>query len=190
MEARLGATLTASGAIFAARRECYRPIPNNAILDDFITPMNARRLGYRVLYDPEAVGTEIAADTVAGEFTRRVRLAAGSFRALPYLIRTPLKGFALVAFLSHKLMRWMVCFPLIGMFVSTVLLLQHPLYRVLFAGEVAFLLWAGLGLAFRDRLQRIPGALLGYFLFAMNAAFLIGFVKAVSGRDIAWHRTT
>ena len=36
--------------------------------------MRARRLGFSVLYDPEAVAIEFPASTVSGEFTRRVRL--------------------------------------------------------------------------------------------------------------------
>jgi len=190
MEARLGATLTASGAIYAVRRECYRPVPPATILDDFLTPMNARTLGYRVLYDPEAVGTEVAAETVSGEFTRRVRLAAGSFRALPHLLRGRLRGFALMAFVSHKLMRWIVPFPLIGILLCSLLLLDQPFYRLMFVGEIVFLLWAAAGLAFRRHLESIPGALVGYFLVAMNTAFLVGFVKSIFWREIKWHRTT
>src|SRR5207302_1105957 len=75
MEARLGATLAASGAIYAVRRTCYRPLATQDLIDDFLLPMNARTLGYRVLYDPEALATEFAATSVAAEFTRRVRLA-------------------------------------------------------------------------------------------------------------------
>ncbi len=67
MEARLGATLTASGAIYALRRKCFRPLRTDDIIDDFVLPMHARALGYRVLYDPEAVATEFAASSVKGE---------------------------------------------------------------------------------------------------------------------------
>jgi cellulose synthase/poly-beta-1,6-N-acetylglucosamine synthase-like glycosyltransferase len=190
MEARMGATLTASGAIFAVRRECFCPILPNTILDDLIIPMNARKLGYQVCYDPEAVAAEVAAESVAGEFMRRVRIAVGSFRALPQLIRMRLRGFALIAFLSHKLMRWIVPFPLLGALVCSVLLVRHPLYQIMFACEAIFLLWAGIGLAFRRRLEGVPGALVGYFLLAMNAAFLVGFFKVIFRREITWQRTS
>lgn len=190
MEARMGATLTASGAIFAVRRECFCPIPPSTILDDLIIPMNARKLGYQVCYDPEAVAAEVAAPSVAGEFMRRVRIAVGSFRALPQLIRMRLRGIALIAFLSHKLMRWIVPFPLLGTLVCSILLLRHPLYQIVFACEAMFLLWAGIGLVFRRRLESVPGALVGYFLLAMNAAFLVGFVKVIFRREVTWQRTS
>src|SRR5439155_5431425 len=86
MEARLGVTLGASGAIYALRCECYFPLAPNTIMDDFLIPMTARHAGYRVLYDPEARATDVAASSVAGEFARRVRVAAGSYRILGSLL--------------------------------------------------------------------------------------------------------
>ena len=130
MEARLGITLTASGAIYALRRQCYRPLAPNVMIDDFVVPMNARKLGYRVLYDPEAVAIEFGAASVAGEFTRRVRLAVGSFRALGEFVRTPFHPFTYIAFLSHKLLRWILPFLMIGLLVSNMVLWTSPFYRI------------------------------------------------------------
>ncbi len=189
MEARLGATLTASGAIYALRRKCYLPLAADAVIEDFVIPMNARRLGYEVVYDPEAVATDFAAASVRGEFTRRVRLAVGSFRNISELIRTPLPSFTRLAFFSHKLLRWVVPILLIGMFVSNALLWDKPLYRIAFTGQLVFYLWAGIGFLFHHRLQRVRFALVGYFLLAMNLAFLVGFIRVLFGRTQAtWER--
>jgi cellulose synthase/poly-beta-1,6-N-acetylglucosamine synthase-like glycosyltransferase len=191
MEARLGATLTASGAIYALRRACYQPLPPGSVLEDFLIPMNARKQGYRVLYDPEAVGTEFAASTVGGEFTRRVRLAVGSFRALGDLLRVPLRGFTMLAFVSHKLLRWVVPFLLIGMLVSNVFLVNHSYYGLAMAAQAIFYLWAALGYLFRQRMQRVRFALVGYFLLAMNLAFLVGFFRYLLGRqEVTWQRVS
>jgi cellulose synthase/poly-beta-1,6-N-acetylglucosamine synthase-like glycosyltransferase len=191
MEARLGATLTASGAIYALARAAYQPLPPGSVLEDLLIPMNARKQGYRVLYDPEAVGTEFAASTVGGEFTRRVRLAVGSFRALGELIRIPLRGFTMLAFVSHKLLRWAVPFLLIGMLASNVLLVNHSYYGVALAGQVIFYLWAALGYLFRDRMKRLRFGLVGYFLLAMNLAFLVGFFRYLLGRqEVTWQRVS
>jgi len=189
MEARLGATLTASGAIYAIRRRCYRPLASDAVIEDFVIPMNARRLGYRVVYDPEAVGTEFAAASVRGEFARRVRLAVGSFRNLGNLMSTPLPRFAQLAFISHKLLRWMVPFLLMGMLLSNAALYHSSPYRLALAGQLFFYLWAGMGFLFHNRLQKIRFALIGYFLLAMNLAFLIGFIRVMFGRtQTTWER--
>ena len=73
MESRLGATVNASGAIYALRRKCFVPLRAGDLIDDFLIPMNARKLGYRVIEDPEAVATEFSVDTVKSEFARGAR---------------------------------------------------------------------------------------------------------------------
>jgi cellulose synthase/poly-beta-1,6-N-acetylglucosamine synthase-like glycosyltransferase len=189
MEARIGATLTASGAIYALRRCCYPRLPADTVLEDLVIPMNARKLGYRVLYDPEAVGTDFAASSVAGEFTRRVRVATGSFRALGQVVRTPLGPVTAFAFFSHKFLRWILPLPLIALLVSSGLLWDRPLYRAIFLGQLGFYLWATLGFLFRQRLQRLRFGLLGYYLLAIHLAFLVGFIHFLRGRKAtAWQR--
>lgn len=191
MESRLGATLTADGPIYAVRREAFRPLEPDVVLDDFVIPMNARKLGYRVLYDPEARAIDIAAESVASEFTRRVRLAVGSFQALGNLIRIPFDPFTYLAFVSHKLLRWMLPFFMIGLLVSSVFMLDNPFYQTAFIGQLLFYLWAAAGFIFRRRLGRIRYALIGYYLLAMHLAFLVGFIRFVSGRaDVKWQRVS
>ncbi len=189
MEARLGATLTASGAIYALRRKCYRPLTPEDVIDDFVVPMRARKLGYRVLFDPEAEAVEFAGASVKDEFTRRVRLAVGSFRALGELARVPMDAISAWSFFSHKLLRWVLPFLLIGLLASNLFLLDRPLYRALLYGQGAVYLWAMLGFLFRERVRRVPLALLCYYLMAINVAFLVGFVRYLGGRrETAWQR--
>lgn len=191
MESRLGATLTASGAIYAIRRECYQPLEAGALIDDLLIPMRARGKGFKVLYDPEATATEFAASDVSGEALRRTRLAAGSFRALPELLRTPMPGFTFLAFISHKLLRWIFPFLLIGLLISNGCLLNSIFYQVLFLGQLSFYAWACLGVLFRRRLQQIPYALAAYFMLAMNLAFLKGFYRSfLTRKEGAWERVS
>ena len=189
MESRIGVTLTASGAIYALRRQCFVPLSADTLVEDLVVPMTARRLGFRVLYDPQARGTDFAASTVAGEFARRVRIATGSFRALGGLLRGPLDPVTAFAFVSHKLLRWMLPFLLIGMLITSAALLDSALYRALFALQLAFYAWAFLGYLFRPRMQGVRFALVAYYLLAMHLAFLVGFVRYLSGRrEIEWRQ--
>src|SRR5579859_7405573 len=105
MESRLGATINASGAIYALRKKCFVPLRADDLIDDLVVPMNARNLGYRIIEDPEAVATDFSADNVKAEFARRARLAVGSFRALRRIKLGSLRGFTGFAFFSHKLLR-------------------------------------------------------------------------------------
>lgn len=189
MEGRLGATLTASGAIYALRRECFRPLAPHDVIDDFVIPMRARKLGFRVVFDPEAEAIEFAGQSVKDEFTRRTRIALGSFRALAELSRVPLTPVACLSFFSHKVLRWVLPFLLIGLFASNLLLLDGGIYRVALAAQSAFYLWAGIGFMLREQGGRLPLAPLCYFLVAINVAFLVGFLRFVGGRkETAWER--
>ena len=189
MESRLGVTLSGSGAIYAVRRQCFVPLSADTLVEDLIVPMNARALGYGVLYDPEAKATDFAASTVAGEFTRRVRIATGSFQVLGRLLRAPLDARTKFAFLSHKALRWIIPFLLIGMLVTSASLWQSPFYRALFFGQLVFYGWGALGYLLRARVQRVRYMLLGYYLVAMHLAFLVGFVHfLLRHNEAGWRR--
>jgi cellulose synthase/poly-beta-1,6-N-acetylglucosamine synthase-like glycosyltransferase len=191
MEARLGATLTASGAIYALRRECYAPLPPETLVEDLLVPMNARRAGYRVLYDPEAVATDFAASTVAGEFTRRVRIATGSFQALGRLAAIRLGPMTAFAFFSHKVLRWILPLPLIGVLVTSAVLWRYPFYRAVLVAQGLFFVWAALGFLLRRRVRHVPYALIGYYLVTIHLAYVVGFVRYVTGRtERAWQRVS
>jgi cellulose synthase/poly-beta-1,6-N-acetylglucosamine synthase-like glycosyltransferase len=189
MESHIGVALTASGAIYAIRRECFVPLSPDTLVEDLVVTMNAHNLGYRVVYDPDARATDVAASTVAGEFARRVRIATGSFRALGGLLRGPLDPVTTFAFVSHKLLRWTLPFLLIGMLLSSAALLDSPLYRTLFILQALFYGWGLVGFLFRRRIQGVRYALVAYYLLAIHLAFLIGFMRYLSGRrEIEWRQ--
>jgi cellulose synthase/poly-beta-1,6-N-acetylglucosamine synthase-like glycosyltransferase len=186
MESRLGATINASGAIYALRRKCFVPLRAGDLIDDFLIPMNARKFGYRVIEDPEAVATDFSVDTVKGEFTRRARLAVGSFRALRRMELASLRGFTGFAFVSHKLLRWLLPFVLVAMLASNIFLLRTPLYRATLVAQIAFYFWGSLGFLFHEQMKKVRFALLAYFLLTVHIAFLVGFWRCFFGE----HKTT
>jgi cellulose synthase/poly-beta-1,6-N-acetylglucosamine synthase-like glycosyltransferase len=191
MEARLGATLTASGAIYALRREAYVPLDRSAVLDDFIIPMNARKAGYQVGYDPEATATDYGSESVEGEFTRRVRLATGSFLSLFFLLRVKMGVFGRFAFVSHKLLRWILPLILCILLISNAALVRNPVYAMFGLLQLFFYLWASLGYLFRKRLEGVRFALVAYYLLAMNLAFLVGLFRCLTNHSEAtWQRVT
>ncbi|MCL4401854.1 MAG: glycosyltransferase family 2 protein [Acidobacteria bacterium] len=189
MEDRLGAILTPSGALYALRKSCYMPLPTDALIDDFIVAANVRRKGLAVMYDHEVVALDVAGPSVHSEFIRRVRLATGSYRALWYLLRTPMPGFAFIAFFSHKLLRWALPFLLIGVFAFDAALAAQPFYRAVLMAQLLFYGWAWLGYCMRRHAKRWRYLLLAYFVVSMNAAFLVGFVRALRGGNRGtWQR--
>jgi cellulose synthase/poly-beta-1,6-N-acetylglucosamine synthase-like glycosyltransferase len=188
MEGRLGATLTASGAVYALRRKAYLPLDSKTILDDFVIPMSARRGGYRVVYDPEAIATDYASEDIEGEFTRRVRLATGSFASLVHLLRIPLGGFGRFAFVSHKLLRWILPLVLCTLLISNTALFRQPAYAVFGLLQLFFYSWAGIGYLLRKHTGTMKFVLLPYFMLAMNFAFLVGLFRSFSKQGVIWQR--
>jgi len=189
METRLGATLTASGAAYALRRCAYIPLAPGTVLDDFVIPMNARKAGYRVLYDPEAIATDYAPESIKGEFTRRVRLATGSFASLMFLLRVPMGAFGRFAFVSHKLLRWILPLILCSLLISNIALLRYSGYVLFGVMQLIFYVWAGFGFLFRERIRNVRFALLAYFLLVMNVAFLVGMFRCLTKREEGvWQR--
>jgi cellulose synthase/poly-beta-1,6-N-acetylglucosamine synthase-like glycosyltransferase len=191
MEGRLGATLTASGAVYALRRKAYLALDPTTVLDDFVIPMNARRSRYRVLYDPEAIATDYAAESIKGEFNRRVRLATGSFASLMSLLRVPMGGFGTFAFVSHKLLRWVLPLILCVFLVTNAALIRHPTYAVFGLLQLSFYLCAALGYLFRERTRGVQLVLIPFFLLAMNFAFLVGLFRCLTKQEkVIWQRVS
>jgi hypothetical protein len=125
----------------------------------------------------------VAAASVQGEFTRRVRLAVGSFKAFFELAHTPLDAFTCVAFFSHKVLRWVLPFFLVGMLFSNCFLIGREPYTLAFAGQLAFYFAALLGLACRGRNPGAKIAALCYYLVAIHLAFAVGLVRLLLGKD-------
>lgn len=192
-EGRLGALLGANGAIYALRRELYVPIPPSTIVDDFVIPLLAKlRTGCRIIYDCEAIAVEETAPDLGAEFHRRARIGAGGFQSIGMLWRLldPRRGWVAFTFLSHKILRWLCPFFLIGALVANVLLWHEPLYRLLLAAQAVFYLGPLIVTVIPDRARVARPLRLAAMFTSMNAALLVGFWRWLSGgQRAAWKRT-
>jgi len=192
-EGRLGALLGANGAIYALRRSVHVPIPNNTIVDDFVIPLLSKlRHGGRIVYDPAAVASEETPATIRGEFRRRVRIGTGAYQSLRLLWRllSPGYGWTALAFFSHKLLRWLVPFFLLGMVVANLLLLNSTFYRVLLCGQLALYAVAVAGMYVRGTGLRAKLARAASMFVGMNAALLLGFCRWLATRQTGtWQKT-
>jgi cellulose synthase/poly-beta-1,6-N-acetylglucosamine synthase-like glycosyltransferase len=192
LESRLNMMVGANGGIFAIRREMFTPLPDGAIIDDFLISMRIRARGQRVIYDPEATAEEQTSST-AQEFRRRVRIGAGNLDALKYTWRllSPTAGWVSLAYWSHKICRWLVPFALLAGFAAAIALARERLYAV-FAGATAVLFlmaWIGYRLergGVRTRALSVP-----YYFVSLNLALLLGFVSYFFGRQTGvWSPTS
>ena len=192
-ESRRGCVMGANGGIYAVRRHLFPPLPAGTVVDDFVAALRVLQSGYEVRYEPEAVAHEEAAPGHADEYRRRVRIAAGCFRALSHFrdLLAPRHGFSAFALWSHKVLRWLVPQALLVALLTNVVLAPHSqLYGVLLFAQSALYALAALGLLGMSprHLSKLtdPAA---HFV-EMNAALLVGFLRFSRGtQGQTWVRT-
>jgi len=192
-EGRLGALLGANGAIYALRRRDYVPLPPQTIIDDFVIPLlGCLKAGGRIIYDEQARATEETALDVAGEFRRRSRIGAGGFQALVLLWKflDPRRGWVAFTFFSHKVLRWLCPFFLLGMLFSNTLLWDQLHYGVLLASQAGFYLLSAVVNYLPRRVRFVKPLRLAPLFAGMNLALLLGFFRWLGGTQSAmWKRT-
>lgn len=184
MESESGSVVGVTGAIYLMRRALYEPLPAGLVLDDVLVPMQVARRGHRVLFQPAAVARDRIFSEPGKEFRRKVRTLTGNLQLLqvaPWLLSTanPL----LLRFISHKLLRLVVPFLLVGMLVASAVS-RTPLLHLFFALQLAFFALALAGTAApglrRWRVIAIPTT------FSMlNVAAAMAFYKFFT-RESVW----
>ena len=192
-ESRRGCVMGANGGIYAVRKHLFPPLPAGTVVDDFVAALRVLRSGYEVRYEPEAVAHEEAAPGHADEYRRRVRIAAGGFRALSQFrdLLAPRYGFTSFALWSHKVLRWLVPQALlIALLTNVVLAPRSPMYALLLLAQCGMYSLAALGLLGTSprHLRKLtdPAA---HFV-EMNAALLVGFLRFSRGtQGQTWTRT-
>jgi cellulose synthase/poly-beta-1,6-N-acetylglucosamine synthase-like glycosyltransferase len=192
-EGRLGALLGSNGAIYALRRELYRPIAPNTLVDDLVIPLRAKlETGCAILYESEAVAREETAPDVRAEFHRRSRIGAGGFQSIQVLWRLldPRRGWIAFTFFAHKILRWLCPFFLLGMLVSNCLLWRDPFYLGLLFGQVGFYLLSAAAVLVPTRFRSLKPLRLTTMFTSMNLALLVGFCRWLRGNQHGvWRRT-
>jgi poly-beta-1,6-N-acetyl-D-glucosamine synthase len=193
MESRLDSIIGADGGMYAIRRDLFRPPPSTVVVDDFVISMTVARLGYRVLYDQDAVAIEQGTLSVREEFRRKVRIVAGGFQALILRQGVPRasQGLLMWCYVSHKLLRWLVPVFLAVALVTSAMLAAEPLYAVALVAQLAAYA-AGLAHAVdMPFLRRIPGVAVAYYFCMVNGAALTGLWKGLArAQPAAWNRTS
>lgn len=110
MESRLYSTAGATGALYAVRTALFKPLPDDAILDDFDTPVNVLQAGKRVIFEPSAQVFDTSQSSLQDEFKRKLRTLTGNFQSFaqhPWLFN-PMRNPIWWQFLSHKVFRLVV----------------------------------------------------------------------------------
>lgn len=192
-ESEVATVVGTDGALFAARRELVRALPENVVLDDFLIAMRVADQGRCVRYEGTATAVERVPASVSQEFRRKVRIAAGGFQVLRWLEfpRRPGKWPALwFCFVSHKLLRWLSPWWMLGLLIASAwLTIQgEALYGAALIAQLAFYVLALAGWLFAPA-RRFAASYVPYYFTAVNLAFLFGLRRYLfGGQSVVWRR--
>jgi len=190
LESASGSVAGATGAIYCARRSLLdaSPLPEGAILDDVLLPMQIVRQGFRVIFDSRAQAWDAPYLGKGREFSRKVRTLSGNYQLLqlaPWLLSSQNK--IRFEFVSHKLSRLASPFALLALFIAS-LFLPQPFYRAALGAQFAFyaLSLAALAGVKIGPLSRIADPARTFVI--LNSAAMVAFINFVTGRKAVWVR--
>jgi hypothetical protein len=190
LESATSSLVGLSGSFFAVRRRVAESW-DDAIPSDFACAINAYRAGLVAIADPRVVGLYKDITEPSREFERKVRTALRGMAALgriPEVLNPFRYGLFSFQVWSHKVMRWLVPWFLVGLLVSNLLLVGvHPAFAILFLLQLAGYSMVALAhVAPRARANTLLR--LGYFFVQANAALLTAGVQYLAGvRVVTWN---
>jgi cellulose synthase/poly-beta-1,6-N-acetylglucosamine synthase-like glycosyltransferase len=181
-ESTVHSTIGVTGAICAVRRELFQPVPPGTLVDDLYWPLQVVMQRYRVVHDSRAQAFDRLPERTRDEFRRKVRTLSGNFQLLALLPAAflPWHNPIWLQFVSHKLLRLVVPWALIGLLFSSAALPDVG-YQLVCAAQCAFYLLGLAGICLRNAGRcRFTAAAASFLL--LNAAAWLAFWMWVSGR--------
>ena len=184
-ESAAGNVIAATGAIYAIRRELFRPIPSG-VNDDFYESLSVIAAGSRLVFAEDAVAFEPTASSRSAEYRRKVRVLMRGLRcaiSVPALFDPRRVGFYALQLVSHKLLMRTMAVPLIALAASAPILWRRgPIYGLATVGQAVAYALAAIGLVGgRHRLFRArPFALAAHFCL-VQAASLEASIRVLRG---------
>ena len=137
LESRIHSVVGATGAIYAIRRDLFKPLPEDTILDDVMIPMRIVLAGKRVVFDSAATAFDVVSCCPTAEYHRKVRTLAGNYQLFaktPQILLPFLNPIAWQVW-SHKVGRLAAPFAMVVLFLSNAGLVGSGPYTLLFASQ-------------------------------------------------------
>jgi len=134
----------ATGAFYAIRKDLFRPIGEQTLLDDVVIPMQAIERGYRCVWEPAAIIYDDPATSSQQEVVRKRRTIAGCAQLVLRQPRWlfPWSNPIWIEYTSHKIARLVSPALLVVMLAANAALAGQPVYRVLLSAHICFYLAA------------------------------------------------
>ena len=190
----MGAMIGAFGGCYSIRRNLFVEVPDKCLVDDFFIAMQVLRKGKKTINELSAICTEDVSNKISEEFRRKVRISAGNFQNL-FTFLDLLSPFQLgisFCFVSHKVIRWITPFLLIGLFILNLLLLSsgYSIYLLTMIGQITVMLGVLVDRIFKK--IGLDSRILRFIthFYTMNFALLVGFINYSKGvKTTTWKPT-
>ena len=189
-------TVGAAGELFSIRKACFTPIPEGAIIEDFVQSLRLCIQGFVVRYEPNAYAAETASASIKDEMKRKVRICAGAFQAMILLkalfniFKYPLVSFQ---FISHRVLRWTICpVALVLLLLSNIMIVifgDNLFFQVVLLMQLAFYAMAVAGWVFANKDIRVKAFYVPFYFTFMNLAVFIGFGRFIRNKQsVVWDK--
>ncbi len=188
-----GCTIAPFGACFSFKKSLYVAIPKNFLVDDFFIATQVIKQNYSCILEKKSICYEELIGSLKLEFKRRKRISTGNFQNLAYFFRFFLQLFKPIGFCfwSHKGLRWLTPFFLIGIFILNFLLFQESLvYQIVMILQV-FYYCTTLTLYLSSDSKSVNNLVkFAHYFLMMNIALLMGFFHFLSGVKVGYWDVT
>jgi cellulose synthase/poly-beta-1,6-N-acetylglucosamine synthase-like glycosyltransferase len=189
MDSELYSAMGAAGELNAIRTALYEPMPENALLDDFVMSMEMVDKGYKIAYTSDAYAMEYGSADLQEESKRKRRIAAGGLQSSWWLrkmmnpFRRPIVAFQ---FVSHRVLRWSITpfalMALIPLNIALVMMKAGTIYTVCWMVQILFYMAALCGYLLEQKGHRSKWLYVPYYFLFMNMNVFAGIPYLYSHR--------
>jgi len=186
LESRAAGLVGLSGSFFAARKEVCEEWDIN-VPSDFNTALNCITKGYIAISAPRVLGFYPNLKDSNKEYQRKFRTVIRGMAAVmrrPEILNPFLLGSFAIQVISHKIMRWLVPWFMLMLFVCTCLLYSYnSFYQFMLISQTGFYLVAITGF-FLPKLRNNLFFKLPFFFVQANIAVADAGVRFMLGKRI------
>ena len=195
-DGELYSAMGAAGELCAIRRSLYEPMPENALLDDFVMSLRMVDKGYKIAYTSKAYAMEYGSANLEEESKRKRRIAAGGLQSIWWLrsmlnpLHQPVVAFQ---FISHRVLRWSITpialLLLIPLNVLLVFLKAGAVYNWIWVLQILFYIAAFLGYLLERKGKKNKFLYIPYYFLFMNLNVFKGMAYLKSHKSSgAWEK--
>ena len=188
MQSRIRTISGCCGCIYSVRKVAYTALAPE-IISDLVQPLQVILKGYRVVFEDRALAYEETTQSTSEEFSMRVRVVTRGIRgvlSVLELLKPWKRGWVSVQLWSHKVLRWLVPFFLLMLFLSNLFLWQDPFYRLVLIAQAMFYAMAIVSLAVPFQRFWKPLGIPLYFC-TLNSAAFFSLIEVLRGKKyVVW----